>query len=240
MRPATLDGTRQGTGIPSADNAIATASSTAVITLIAPRRSEKERSRTRPIPSKATAAHGFPGAAATPDSSTLHDMNENLLDPFRHNAWATKELLRICRGLDEQQLQATVPGTYGTILPTLHHIVASEDYYRMLLTGEPRKWRSGDEPSSLEELERRADEMAAFWEELLAQPFDPERIVTEEDEEGRYEIRAGMVIAQVLNHGTDHRTQVLTILTTLGVEHTDLDGWDYGEATGRVVTTPPS
>ena len=167
-------------------------------------------------------------------------MNEGLLDPFRHNAWATRELIGICRELSPEQLDATAPGAYGSVVRTLHHLISSESYYRMLLTGEPRKWRSSDETPPHEELARRADEMAAFWEGFLAEPFDPERIVTDEDEDGFHEIRAGMVMAQVLNHGTDHRTQVLTILTQLGVEHPYLDGWDYGAAAGRVTTTPPA
>ncbi|HWO69398.1 MAG TPA: DinB family protein [Actinomycetota bacterium] len=115
---------------------------------------------------------------------------------------------------------------------TLHHIISAGDYYRTLLAGVERRWRSADPVPPLDELARRAEELAAFWEAFLAEPFDPERIVV--DEGGRLEIRAGVLLAQALTHGTDHRTQVLTILTTLGVEHPDLDAWDYGRATGRV------
>lgn len=167
-------------------------------------------------------------------------MNGGMLDPFRHNAWATRELLAICGKLSPEQLDATASGTYGSVARTLHHLISSEDYYRSLLTGTERRWRSSDATPSLAELSRRADDLAATWEDFLSQPFDSERVVTDEDEDGVSEIRAGMIIAQILNHGTDHRTQILTILTTLGVEHADLDGWDYGAATGRVVTTERS
>lgn len=168
-------------------------------------------------------------------------MNEGLLDPFRHNVWATGKLLDIVDGLSEEQRAATAAGTYGSIAKTLDHLISAEDYYRCLLTGAERSWRtSTGEPPSLEELRRRADEMAGFWEAFLAESFDPERIVIDEDEDGVHEIRAGMIIAQILNHGTDHRTQILTILTTIGVDHPDLDGWDYADATGRVRTTRPA
>ncbi len=162
-------------------------------------------------------------------------MNEVLLDPFRHNAWATRELIRICRALPPEHLEATLPGTYGSVHRTLHHVVSAEDYYRSLLAGLERRWRSTDPAPPLEELARRAEELAAFWETFLAEPFDPERVVVDEDEEGRTEVRAGVLLAQALTHGTDHRTQVLTILSTLGVEHPDLDAWDYGRSVGRVV-----
>lgn len=161
-------------------------------------------------------------------------MNEALLDPVRHGAWATRELIRICRGLPPEHLEATGPGTYGSVHRTLHHIISAEDYYRNLLAGVGRKWRSADPAPPLDELAGRAEELAASWEAFLAGPFDPERIVVDEDQEGRLEIRAGVLVAQALTHGTDHRTQVLTILTALGVEHPDLDAWDHGGATGRV------
>ncbi len=53
-------------------------------------------------------------------------MAHALHDPVRHNAWATTQVLLFCRGLDEHTLNATVPGTYGTILATLRHIIYCE------------------------------------------------------------------------------------------------------------------
>ena len=38
---------------------------------------------------------------------------------------------------------------------------------------------------------------------------------------------------QVVHHGTDHRSQICTALTHLGVEPPLIDAWDWGEATGR-------
>jgi hypothetical protein len=45
-------------------------------------------------------------------------MSHALHDPVRHNAWATAQILEFCRRLDEQTLNASVPGTYGTIIAT--------------------------------------------------------------------------------------------------------------------------
>ena len=55
------------------------------------------------------------------------------------------------------------------------------------------------------------------------------------------EVRAPMSIrlAQVLHHGTDHRSQICTALTTLGVAPPDIDAWDFGLQDGRVVEIPP-
>ena len=159
-------------------------------------------------------------------------MNEALLDPFRHNTWATRELLAVCRSLTDEQLGATTTGTYGGIRATLHHLIESEAYYLGLLGGSAPDWYREDPepPPPMDELERRAADVAERWEAFLASgPVDPAKPVAHAD----FETDAGVLIAQVLNHGNEHRAQIFTVLATLGVEHPELDGWAYGEAHGR-------
>ena len=50
----------------------------------------------------------------------------------------------------------------------------------------------------------------------------------------------GIRLAQALHHGTDHRSQVCTALTTLGVEPPAIDAWDYADQDGRLSETAPS
>jgi len=38
----------------------------------------------------------------------------------------------------------------------------------------------------------------------------------------------------VIHHGTDHRSQICTALTQLGVEPPEIDVWAYGVASGRI------
>jgi uncharacterized damage-inducible protein DinB len=45
-------------------------------------------------------------------------------------------------------------------------------------------------------------------------------------------------LAQALHHGTDHRSQICTALTSLGVEPPFIDVWDYGEQMGTVTEDP--
>jgi hypothetical protein len=51
--------------------------------------------------------------------------------------------------------------------------------------------------------------------------------------ETRYLAPVGVRLAQVVQHGTDHWSQVSTALTLLGVEPPDIAVWAYGDATGR-------
>jgi uncharacterized damage-inducible protein DinB len=49
----------------------------------------------------------------------------------------------------------------------------------------------------------------------------------------------GFRLAQTLHHGTDHRSQICTALTTLGVEPPAIDVYDFGLDTGRIVKKMP-
>lgn len=165
-------------------------------------------------------------------------MNEVLIDAFRHHAWATKTLIGFCRDLTTEQLTATAPGAYGGLAETIDHLIGSDGWYRSLLAGEEPAWLDED-TLDLDELERRAEEMRVFWETWLSEPVDPEREIVDRTEDGRPQrIKVGMLIAQILNHGNDHRDQVCTILTAIGVSPPELDAWAYGYATGRVRIEP--
>jgi uncharacterized damage-inducible protein DinB len=61
----------------------------------------------------------------------------------------------------------------------------------------------------------------------------PDRQIEDVTGETRYLAPVGVRLAQVVQHGTDHRSQVSTALTLLGVEPPDIAVWAYGETTGR-------
>lgn len=162
-------------------------------------------------------------------------MNDGLVDAFRHNAWATSQLLQVAQGLTGDQLQATTPGTFGSIIDTFWHIISSEASYCRRLSGEAPSWDyRASEPPSLAELTARADEMAARWDRFLEAPFDAERTFLIPWDDGiPRDVPAGVILTQALHHGTEHRAQICTILTTLGIPTPDLGAWDYAAATDR-------
>ena len=85
------------------------------------------------------------------------------------------------------------------------------------------------------------EEHGAAWSQLLASDPDPEAVLTRQREDGS-ETHAplGIRLAQALHHGTDHRSQICTALTTLGVEPPFIDVWDFGLEDDRVVEVPPT
>jgi uncharacterized damage-inducible protein DinB len=161
-----------------------------------------------------------------------------LADAFGHHVWATLWLIETCESLDEGQLQSTAPGTYGSIFDTLRHLVASDRSYLAVLSG-GRVERVDDEDMKLADLRAVMVEDGPEWSRVIAELDDPDRIVVREYPDGRVNRSpAGIRLAQVLHHGTDHRSQICTILTTLGTEPPDIDVWEFGIQDGRIEETP--
>ncbi|MFI6743779.1 DinB family protein [Nonomuraea sp. NPDC050451] len=161
-------------------------------------------------------------------------MNEVLLDAIRHNNWATKRLVEFCQGQDlsAEQLEVRGVGTFGGILSTLRHVIAADGSYVRRLAGAEPAWVDSDEDADLRKLLGWASEAEQLWEEVLAKPIDVERVVVVDD--GDREVRAGIFVAQALNHANHHREQVCAILTGLGIEPPDIQAWEYAWATGRI------
>ena len=159
-------------------------------------------------------------------------MNETLRDAFRHNSWATKELLMACRSLSTDQLTLPVVGSFGSILATFNHLILSDaGYVRRFANSVPAWWVMRDESADLDQLAMRVDETAQLWEQVLAAPLDAEQLIILND--GAYEAHAGVIIAQALHHGSAHREQICSMLTNFGAEPPNVQVWAYAEATGR-------
>jgi len=160
-------------------------------------------------------------------------MTHALHDPIRHNSWANIHLLEFCQRLDEQTLNATVPGTYGTITATLRHIIFCEiDSLERLLGQAPSDPWHTEKRTGLGVLLTHAARMATDWERFLSSNVDSEHLLPLD--EGDTPVPAGVVIAVVIYHGSEHRGQVCTILSALGHEPPDLTPWAYAFASGRI------
>lgn len=161
-------------------------------------------------------------------------MSQGLQDLTRHNSWANAQIFGYCARLDPAVLDETVPGTYGTIIATLRHTIASETSYLFRISGErpepPQDWHA----VGLAELTTRAAEVAAIWERFIAGEVDFEGLGEGHSDKGEvFAIPTGVFIAQALHHGSEHRAHVCTILGALGYEAPDVSAWGYATANGR-------
>lgn len=162
---------------------------------------------------------------------------------FRHNLWANLRLIDACAALDAAQLAATTPGTYGSVFNTLHHIARAEQQYLIHLTGrQPAIRLRWDRETNMAEIREQA---RLVGEALIAYaaavtPTDVASIDDDEDESLHWPTPAGFILTQVINHATEHRAQVMTILTQQGIEPPDLSGWAFLDQTITVTPVPKS
>ncbi len=163
-----------------------------------------------------------------------------LEDAFGHHVWATLRVIDACLALGPEQLGTTVPGTYGSILDTARHLVGADSWYLFAMTDE-RTPRIEEDHMALPALRAAMEANGAAWSSLLAKDLDPDVVIVRRRDDGS-ETHApmGIRLAQALHHGTDHRSQICTAITTLGREPPFIDVWDFGEQAGRVVEIPPS
>ena len=158
---------------------------------------------------------------------------------MRHDVWATERLVAPVRKLDPAKLELTATGTYGTILGTLKHIVAADEGYLVRLTGaklHDTHFTAAVDPD-LDEIATHLGHVKEAVERLFGKgAFDGDRLITDtplrRPEQPRIEMPAWVPAAQFVNHGTDHRSQIDTILSTNGLESVDMQVWPYADELG--------
>ena len=47
------------------------------------------------------------------------------------------------------------------------------------------------------------------------------------------DVPKSIILTQVINHATEHRAQVMAILTQLGIQPPELDSWTYFDESGK-------
>ncbi len=161
-------------------------------------------------------------------------------DAFAHHVWATLRVIDECLALSPEQLETAVPGTYGSILDTMRHTVGADSSYLFVMSGELIPLIDEDH-MELPELRTVMESHGAAWSGVLRDDLDPDAVLERHRDDGS-ETHAPLSIrlAQALHHGTDHRSQICTALTTLGIEPPSIDVWDFGVQDDRVVEIPPT
>jgi uncharacterized damage-inducible protein DinB len=164
------------------------------------------------------------------DGKAQAAMSTGLVDFYKHNLWANQGLLDACAQLTDEQLHASAPGTYGPIRDTLVHLFRAEDSYLARLTDrQPEdRLKVGEFPGieALREHARRSGEGLI----AVAETADPARVVRGTYRGEPYELPVMVPLMQAIHHATDHRGQIATALSQMGVEPPDLSVWAYDEA----------
>jgi uncharacterized damage-inducible protein DinB len=164
-------------------------------------------------------------------------MTASLLEAaFAHHVWATSRLIDACIDLTVAELQTSVPGTRGPMLETVRHIVSSDTFDLFVLTRDSA-FDSAEDTLTLAQARVAIARNGVGWAEYIARSLDPDELVHEIDTTDGYQRWApvGFRLAGVLNHGSDHRSQVCTALSALGLKPPRIDVFDFGVEAGRIV-----
>ena len=148
---------------------------------------------------------------------------------YDHAVWARDRLLPLVESLEQEQVTASEhKGVYGSIHDTLAHMAASEWMWFQRSQSEP--------PTRIPEGEDFKDLRAivAWWNEVHAQVDQYLSSISDDQLEievaylgpdGKRRTRkVWHMLLQVPNHQTDHRSQIATILGSMGLDvpQTDL------------------
>jgi uncharacterized damage-inducible protein DinB len=152
---------------------------------------------------------------------------DSLTTLFNHHLWSNLRLLERCAELTPDQLKATMVGAYGSIYDTLQHIVTSEkSYFTRISTGQRYDRPDNVPPMSIGEM---MDSMRETGSALIewAPKLKADDMV-EVDWEGTPRlVPRTILVTQALFHAAEHREQIKAIMTQIGVEPPDLQGWEF-------------
>ena len=150
-----------------------------------------------------------------------------LMEFILYNNWANQQVLEACQNLNEDQLAVAMPGAYGTIRATLEHIIEGEAYYVALLTGHrpqpPFQWEA---KPGLAEMRVYATQVGNALVDAINHVRPTDR-VDEEEQGNKFHYQARAVFIQIINHGIEHRTNIMTILSAGQHPSPSGDGWGY-------------
>ena len=152
---------------------------------------------------------------------------DTLTTLFNHHLWANLRLLERCVDLTSDQLDATIPEAYGSIYDTLQHIVTAEQsYFSRISTGQPRRHPADAPPMTMAEMAESLRTTGSGLIEWGSKVQADDTVQLDWDGTPRV-VPKTIILAQVINHATEHREQIKAILTEIGIEPPDLQSWSY-------------
>ncbi len=155
---------------------------------------------------------------------------------FEHNNWANSLMLDACDKLTDVQLDAQPQSaTKGSIRETLSHFVrAQQNYLRHITRIEPPfTWEEPPPP-----LAKMRESLTRSGQGFLEIARDESGKLPK----SRVQTRDGslvepwVIMVQAINHATEHREQINSMLTALGLTPLELDGWSFAEANNAIAS----
>jgi uncharacterized damage-inducible protein DinB len=137
-----------------------------------------------------------------------------------HDVWTTRQLLDICRGLSDEELDRPIDIGPKSVRVTLRHIIYNIEAWSDLMAGRPMRKNPPLEEATIAALTERLDVAGAEFARIARGVAD--RGAWDEKWPDRRgdppkELTYGGTIAHVITHSMHHRAQLLYMLRVLGV-----------------------
>ena len=160
-------------------------------------------------------------------------MTENILARlFEHNNWANEQIMKACTSLTAEQLDAPPQSaTEGSIRNTLIHLVSAEYGYLRILTL-PLEQRQNRVPIEYSDLKSSLQQSGEALLKLVQNGTYPTSSLITRDE---HYVKPWVILLQIINHATEHREQIKSMLTAMDITPPSIDGWDYGDVMNALV-----
>ena len=156
------------------------------------------------------------------------------------NAWANERIVTWVRTLDQQLLYQNTPSSYTSIDYTLQHILRTQRYWLLFISEEDTSnvnWsiREGEVENIMSELIAVSEEMKRRF--SLFSEADLLKVLHLRSSWAQNDLPRYEYIQHVINHGTFHRGQIVTMARcigiTEGVVNTDYNIFNIRDDYGR-------
>jgi uncharacterized damage-inducible protein DinB len=153
---------------------------------------------------------------------------------LEYSRWATERILATCAGLSFSELSRDQPGSHSTILATLNHYFISEEFWtECLVTNSLPPMGEVGAPEIYTPEESHLVAFEANWAKVWQAQmewFDP---LSEGDLEGTLatslpgrpliHLTRWELVRHMVNHGTLHRGQAVSMIRALGKQPPNVD-----------------
>ncbi len=151
--------------------------------------------------------------------------------------WARDRLLSAIETLPETQYTQQMPGGWGSVADTLAHMVEAEEIWLTRLQGQSPTRLSGQEDMPTFAAMRQRWQLSKDHYQIYlnrADAVELARLCEYKDTKGNpFSNPVWQILLHVLNHATEHRAQISTMLASIGVSHPGLDMILFWRETNR-------